>query len=127
MNKEAIRRTAVCRWDSESECYVVESPLCDRVLGAAATEVEAWKIFDEILEDTYRDYREGKLAGYSKPGRPKKEKTRFHAEMKPDAKEAITDMARALGISQGETVEYLLSFFEAQKSKQGRRTGKSLI
>jgi len=127
MNKEVIKRTAVCRWDSESECYVVESPLCERVLGAAETEAEAWKIFHEILEDTYQDYLEGKLAGYSKPGRPKKERTRFHVQMKPDAKEAITDMAKGLRVSQGEAVEYLLSYYEAQQSKQGRRTGKSLI
>ncbi len=114
MNKDSIKATAVCRWDMEDECYVVSSPVMDIVLGVGDTEAEAWQIFNEILEETYQCYLEGRLANHPKPGRPAKHKVRIHAEISPDIKEAIQAMAKRIGISQGEVLEYLHAFYIAK-------------
>jgi len=41
MNKKAIAGTALCRYDEKEQCYIVESPLFDRVAGVAETASEA--------------------------------------------------------------------------------------
>ncbi len=115
MNKNAILKTVVSRWDNNEQCYVVESPLCDRILGAAKTEEEARQLFEELLNDLYEDYLNGQLSGYDKPGRPKKGKVGLHAEVNPGIKKSIAMLAKEFGISQGEALEYLYSFYEAQK------------
>ncbi len=38
MNKKAIAKTALCRYDEKEQSYVVESPLFERVTGVAETE-----------------------------------------------------------------------------------------
>jgi hypothetical protein len=107
MNKKAIAQTALCRYDDRENCYLVESPLCDRVLGAGDTEEEAWRVFHELLNETYIAYLEGNLVGYEKRGRPAKGNIEFHAQVKPEVKEKIAAQARKLGISQGEVIAYL--------------------
>lgn len=137
MNKKAIAGTALCRYDEKEQCYIVESPLFDRVAGVAETASEARKIFNELLDETYVAYLEGKLVGYDKRGRPAKGNVEFHAQVKPEVKQQITERAKALGISQGEVIAYLAavadlkSDFERQileltkkVQEQDGRTGK---
>jgi len=113
MNKPAIAKTAFSRYDKRQGCYIVQSPLFERCLGVAKSEKEAWKIFHEILGEYYIDYLEGKLIGYEKPGRPAKGYVELHAQVKPKIKEQIAKMAKELGISFGETIEYLCCFVQA--------------
>ncbi len=107
MNKKAIASTALCRYDKKEKCYIVESPLFDRVTGVAETEIEAKQIFDELLDETYLAYLEGKLVGYDKRGRPAKGNVEFHAQVKPEVKAQISKKAKDLGISQGDVIAYL--------------------
>lgn len=94
MNKKAIAGTALCRYDEKEQCYIVESPLFDRVTGVAETASEARKIFNELLDETYVAYLEGKLVGYDKRGRPAKGNVEFHAQVKPEVKQQITERER---------------------------------
>ena len=107
MNKKAIADTALCRYDEKERCYIVESPLFDRVIGVAASESEARQIFNELLDETYIAYLEGKLVGYDKRGRPAKGNVEFHALVKPEVKAQISQKAKTLGISQGDVIAYL--------------------
>lgn len=108
MNKEAIKNTALCYHSTTERCFIVESPLFDMVIGAAPTEKEAWEIFNDLLDETYVNYLEGKLAGYTKAGRPKKNRIGFHAEVKPESKESLKELADKLACSQGEVIDFLL-------------------
>jgi predicted RNase H-like HicB family nuclease len=112
MNKKAIADTALCRYDEKEQCYIVESPLFDRVTGVAETESEARQIFHELLDETYIAYLEGKLVGYDKRGRPAKGNVEFHAQVKPEVKAQIAERAKALGISQGDVITYLAAVAE---------------
>lgn len=104
MNIESIKLTAVHRVDENGD-HIVQSPLCDDIIGAGDTEAEAWKIFYELLEDYVDDYRAGRLA--VGPGRPRKGKIKFSVEIAPDVREAVAALAKKLKISQGEAVECL--------------------
>jgi hypothetical protein len=104
IKRKAIYDTAVCYWDEESECFCVESPLFDRVLGAAATETEAWKMFARMLEDMYEELAADRVAGY-KRGRPAKGGVDLHVQVKPETKELIDKLRGEHGISQGEQVD----------------------
>lgn len=108
MNKEAIKNTALCYYSNTEQCFIVKSPLFEMVFGAAEKEDEAWEIFNDLLDATYVKYLEGKLAGYTKAGRPKKNRVGFHAEVKPESKEQMKDLANKLGCSQGEAIDFLL-------------------
>lgn len=112
MNKDAIYKTAVCFWDVESECFVVRSPIFQRVIGADETPEGAWKVFSEILDDTYTAYKAGKLAGYGKVGRPAKDKVRLNTELAPDIKRALETLSDGMQISQGEAIEYCVHFYQ---------------
>ncbi len=46
MNKKAIKQTALAYYSAEENCYIVESPLFEMIIGAAETEKEAWDIFN---------------------------------------------------------------------------------
>lgn len=115
MNKQALQKTALCRFDPESGDYIVQSPLCEIVMGVDDTEEGAWTLFQELLNETYEDYLEGKLAKYPKPGRPAKGKTSLHAEVDPDIKKALAAAAKEIGISQGEMIEYLFARYQASQ------------
>src|SRR5580658_4344335 len=107
MNKKGIVKTAICRFDSDEKCYIVQSPLFDRCIGAAKTKIKAWHIFHEILDEFYIAYLEGNLFGYEKAGRPRKDNVELHALVKPEIKSDIAAKAKDFGISQGEVIEYL--------------------
>lgn len=118
MNREAIKKTAVCRFDSEEKILVVESPLLDIVTGASHNEDEAWEIFYDLLDACYIEYLEGKRVGqYQNRGRPAKGGISFNAQVKPSTKQEIATLAKNLGCSQGEAVDYLLASHNAGVSR----------
>lgn len=120
MNKKAIADTALCRFDEQEGCFIVESPLMDRIIGVHEQESEAWRLFHELLDETYVAYLEGKLVGYDKRGRPAKGNVEFHAQIKPELKAQIVEKAKELGISQGEVIAYLAAAAEAKEQVEKR-------
>lgn len=125
MNKEAIRKTAICYFSPADKCFVVKSPLFDMVIGAEKTEKDAWEIFNDLLDATYVNYLEGKLAGYTKAGRPKKNRVSFHAEIKPESKGELKELSEKLSCSQGEVIDFLL-FSHSLKSAIKKTVTKSV-
>ncbi len=125
MNKAAIGKTAICRYDRDEECYIVQSPLFERCMGVAESENGAWKIFEELLNDYYIAYLEGRLFSYSKPGRPAKGYVELHAQVKPAIKKGLALRAKELGISQGDMIEYLCSVEQALTQKTGASKPKT--
>lgn len=61
LNKEAIRNSAICRFDAKEKCFIVQSPLYLPIKGIAETRKEAWELFDDFLDDAYTSYLEGRL------------------------------------------------------------------
>jgi hypothetical protein len=61
MNKEAIRKTAICYWSNEDKAYVVESTLFETIAGIGKTEKESKRVFDNLLDDAYQAYLEGRV------------------------------------------------------------------
>jgi predicted RNase H-like HicB family nuclease len=74
MNRESIKKTAVCRYDDEEKCFIVSSPLYPTLIGAAETEEDAWDIFHDDLDDAYTSYLEGRMEHTSKPSKPDKKR-----------------------------------------------------
>lgn len=95
----------MCFWSEEDECYVVESPLFDRVIGMGDTPEEANEQFLDMLDGAWEFVKAGKI--YESKGRPLKGNVSIHVTVKPAVKDAIEDLARHCGITQGEAVEYL--------------------
>ena len=120
MNKAAIAKTAMWRYDPDEKCYIVQSPLFERCIGAAPSKQEAWKIFDELLGEFYVAYLEGKLVGYARRGRPAKGYVELHAQVKRVVKDEIATRAKDLGISQGEVIEYLCRVEEVKDDLEKR-------
>ncbi len=118
MNKEAIRKTAICYWSKENETYVVESPLFETIAGVGRTEKASRKIFDNLLDDAYEAYLEGRVPGYEKAGRPTKGCIALNADVKPETKEFIKDLASNFKCSQGEIVDFLSLTYQKQKENQ---------
>lgn len=112
MNREAISKTAVCYWSDEDDCYVVSSMIFHVCAGIGDTPEEAWTLFKYFLNETYIDYKEGRLAGYDKAGRPSKGGLGIHVRVQPTTKEDIDKLAKKFGISQGEVIDYLVNFHE---------------
>src|SRR5207253_11503723 len=113
MNRNAIRKTAVCTFDKKEKVYIVESPLLDICHGIARTSKEAWKIFNEMLDEMYIEYLEGGQVGrYKKPGRPAKGAKEFHVRVKPETKKTVVALAKYLGTTQGEAVDYLAKLWK---------------
>lgn len=108
MNRRAIANTAVCRYDDKECCYIVQSPLFERCIGAAETEEEAHKIFQAMLDEYYIAHLEGKLVEYDRPGRPSKGYVDMHIQVSTNVKTQIAKAAKVKEISQGEFIEYLL-------------------
>jgi predicted RNase H-like HicB family nuclease len=72
MNRESIKKTAVCRYDDKQNCYIVASPLYPALTSTAETEEDAWDIFHDDLDDAYSSYLEGRIEHTSKPFKPDK-------------------------------------------------------
>lgn len=118
MNKTAIIETAICRYDAQERCFVVQSPLFERCLGVGQTREEAERTFRELLDEFYVSYLEGNLFGYERRGRPAKGYVDLHAQVKPKIKDEIAARAKRLGISQGEIIEYLLELDQVKGEMQ---------
>jgi len=60
MNKEAIKKSAVCRFVDAGGIYVVESPLLEMIAGADPSEARAWETFHDLLEAVHQENLKGK-------------------------------------------------------------------
>ena len=130
MNREAIKKTAVCRYDTKEKVFIVESPLLEICSGIAETKEEAWEIFDDLLQAMYTKYLEGKIVGqYAKRGRPAKHKVNLSCQVKPGTVECIRRFAQNIHTSQGEFIDFLLAYWNAgQQPKKAAvlaRSGRS--
>lgn len=112
MNKKAIRNTAICYWSDEDECFVVESPLFETIAGVGLTKNDSMQVFENLLDDAYEDYLEGRVPGYDKPGRPAKGQVALNADVKPETKQLIKSLAKSFDCSQGEVLDYLAFAYE---------------
>jgi hypothetical protein len=63
MNREAITKTAICRFDAREQEYIVESPLLDICHGIANSPKDAWDIFEDLLDSMFSEYLEGRRVG----------------------------------------------------------------
>lgn len=118
IKKDAIRKTAVSFWSEEDNSFVVESSRFTNIAGAGETRAEAYKVFEEMLDDTYEELEKDNVLGY-KRGRPAKGGVDLHCQLQPDARDEITKLGKALGgLSQGETVEYLLHYFQCKSREK---------
>lgn len=112
MNREAIKRTAICRYDSVEKEYIVESPLLDICHGIAESKKEAWNIFGDLIDSMYIEYLEGKGVGKYGRGRPPKGRTELHTQVNARTKKGLAALAKKLGVSQGEVMDFLLFFYD---------------
>lgn len=117
ISKKAVIRTAKTRFSDEDGCYVVESVLWENTAGTGDTPAEAFDCFVTLFEMEYEDYLKGQHLKNRTVGRPAKNKTRFYTEIEPELKTEIANLAKNLGISQGEAVEYLYRSWKAQQQK----------
>jgi len=118
MNLKAIRNTAVCSYSTEDGgVYIVESPLLEIGAGVAPTASEAWEIFEDLTQDMYIEYLNGRTVGKYQPGRPSKGAVHVHVQIQPKTKSEIAALGKRLHISQGEAIDYLLAFFKAKSSE----------
>jgi hypothetical protein len=118
MNKAAILKTAVCRYDKKGKLYIVESPLLDNFSGCEAAEAEAWTVFRKVVDELWVDYLEGKAVGrqYSRRGRPAKNRVNLTCQVKPITSQQLKEHAREFGTSQGEFIDYLYASWLAGRA-----------
>lgn len=117
MNKEAIRKTAVCYWSDEDDCYVIESPLFSSIAGAGETTAEAFQTFENLLSDAYEAYLEGRVP-QERRGRPSKSGLALNTDVKPETKDVIVRLAKEFGCSQGEVIDYLALYYDKKSSEE---------
>ncbi len=118
ISKDTIKRTAGCFWSAEDECFIVESPLFDRLAGTGNSEEEAWAMFEDMLDSTYGYLKARKVIGYNKIGRPSKEGIQLNCKIKQTTHDSVGHLAKALKISQGEVVDVLsFHYFHSVREK----------
>jgi hypothetical protein len=83
------------------------------VIGVGDTSAEALRNFDTMLDTVYGDITSDNVAGY-KLGRPAKGYVPFNVNIRPSSKSRILELAKELDISQGETFDYLVFFYECK-------------
>lgn len=118
MNRDTIKKTAICRYEQREKVYIVESPLLDILHGIAETEEESWDIFYDLLDSMYIKYLEGKRVGNFGKGRPAKNRIDLHAQIQARTKEKIDQVAADLGISKGEAIDCLAFGYVAPPKSQ---------
>lgn len=118
MNKVAISKTRICYWSDDHDCYIVESPLFDRIAGVGDTPEQAQDVFERLLDDGYLAYLEGRVPGYDKPGRPSKGAISVSFRLQPDTKESLAQLAKTLECSQGEAIDYLVYCHKIEQLEQ---------
>lgn len=118
IKKDAIRKTAVSYWSAEDNAFIVASPLFNNIAGVGETRDEAISVFEDMLDASYEYLKNDNAVGY-KRGRPAKGGVDLHCQLQPDARDEITKLGKALGgLSQGETVEYLLHYFQCKSRER---------
>lgn len=127
MKIDAIRKTAVCRFDAKEKVYVVESPMLDIIAGVAETEEESWAIFVDLLQAAYIEYLEGRMVGSYKRGRPAKGGIHLHVQVKPETREQLSVLAKEFGISQGEVIDFLSFAYSTAEVNSSLKTGEFRI
>ncbi|MCX5919870.1 MAG: hypothetical protein NTW61_00865 [Candidatus Melainabacteria bacterium] len=132
--KNQILKTAICVWQEDTEddddgYYIVKSPLTARlneygeILGCSPNKQEAFDIFEDMVEAALVEYQKGTIAQRIGPGKPKKGKARFTAEISPESKQILAGMSLFFGnISQGEVVEYLITRYQLENPLSPYRT-----
>ena len=123
MNRDTIKKTAICRYEQKEKVYIVESPLLDILHGISETEKEAWEIFYDLLDAMYIKYLEGKHVGSFGKGRPAKNRIDLHAQVQARTKEKIDQVSKDLGISKGEAIDCLaFGYMPPSKSAKTQRS-----
>jgi predicted RNase H-like HicB family nuclease len=110
MNKQAIQKTAISRWSEDDECYLIQSPLMDSIIGVGDTVEEAQREFSNILSDAYEAYLEGKMSVADKAGRPAKNRIALNTDVKQATRDAVRHLASEFTCSQGEVIDFLVFF-----------------
>lgn len=123
MNKTTIANTSFCYWSDEDECYVVESPLFETIAGVGMTQKQAYRVFRDLLDDAYEAYLEGRVGGYSAPGRPAKGGMPLNIDVKPETREYIRELAGNCACSQGEAID-LLALYHEKKELHDKSLGE---
>jgi predicted RNase H-like HicB family nuclease len=121
MNKVAISKTAICYWSEEDDSYVVESSLFETIAGVGDTPEDAFRVFDDLLDDAYEAYLEGRVPGYDKPGRPTKGYTSLNTDVRPETKATLRALSAQFGCSMGELIDFLLFYYEHVRSEVASR------
>ncbi len=119
MNKEAIRKTAICYWSEEDEAYVIVSPLFESIAGVGTTKTASMKVFNDLLDDAYEAYLEGRVPGYDKAWRPTKGYIALNIDVKPDTKQFIKSLTDNFKCSQGEIIDFLVCAYQKQTENTG--------
>ena len=128
MNKQAILNTAISYWSDDNDCFIVESPLFDRIAGVGDTPEQARTVFLQLLDDGYLAYLEGRVPGYDKPGRPSKGAIPVSYRLQPDTKSALSTLSKKLDCSQGEAIDYLVfrhKISELEKEQVGKQNKRA--
>lgn len=130
MNKQAILNTAICYWSDDNDCYIVESPLFDRIAGVGDSPEQSHSVFLQLLDDGYLAYLEGRVPGYDKPGRPSKGAVPVSYRLQPSTKAHLSQLAKKLTCSQGEAIDYLvfrdrISELEKEQIRRQNKKGQS--
>lgn len=115
LSKEAIRKTVVCAWSQDDECFIAVSALFPRITGTGDSFVDAIADFESVLDDAYDLLVKGKVLGYSQKGRPAKGGTDMHVSVRPSTKQFINAFREGINISQGEVIDYLVKAHECNK------------
>jgi hypothetical protein len=115
MNKpDSIMNTAIITWSDDDDCFVATSPLEDGISGVGDTREAALASFRTHVTEHYKAYKAGKHAVHNrKVGRPAKGNITVAFEIRPEVRDEFKTVASALGITQGEALQYLLARYRA--------------
>ena len=120
LNREAVERTIICYWGDEEQCFIAESPLCQRTTGFGDNPEEARNQFLRGFDEIYQCYLNGELAGYEMPDGPYREKLAVRIQM--STKEYIEEMSKLFGCTEGEVVDYVVEFCQKSELPMGPRS-----
>jgi predicted DNA binding CopG/RHH family protein len=118
--KRPILNTVITYWQVDTELeeggyYLTASPLATYdtlgmdVVGTGYTAEESEQVFEELLDETLKDYFAGRMSSQRKAGQPAKPNQNMLVRLKPFTKECIKLEAAKRGITQGEYIEYLVA------------------
>jgi len=130
MNRDALKWTAITVFDPQEKVYIAKSTIADLVIGVGDTPEEAREIFEDLIDEAYIAYLEGKRVGpYQKRqtarrGRPPKNTVDIHTQVHPDTKKEIRSFSQQAGCSIGEVIDYMVAYWKSQKITEGTHPGQ---